>query len=245
MNFFHRAIVFAVSGGFFFAGAEALGQDELGEIEKTPEAADYEPKDTRKPPEVDRKLGSNDDAAKSKSSQIGSSIMTRKEARTFTFSIPAPRGQILDRFGHPLAQNTVAYYAAINFPYLPDATDEDILRYAGERIIHANDLLGAQWDLDGKTVVEHYRNRRWLPLTFSSPLTEEQFVDLDRQRKPGLVLHPVYLRHYPNEKMLSHVLGYVGERPPRKLGPIEPNEPLWRDGKGVEGLEEQFDQFLT
>lgn len=50
--------------------------------------------------------------------QVGSSLLTRTEARTFTFSIPAPRGQLLDRNGYPLAQSKVAYYAAITFPFL-------------------------------------------------------------------------------------------------------------------------------
>ncbi len=177
--------------------------------------------------------------------QLGSSILVRTEARTFNFEVPAPRGQILDRNGYPLAQNKVAYYAAITFPYLPNATDVDILQYAGARIIEVNKLLGENWDLDKETVAAHYKNRRWLPLTFSSPLTNEQIKDVKTLNIPGLLLHPVYLRHYPQKKMLSHVVGYVGERPPRKLGPIEPYEPLWRDGKGIAGLEKSFDQFLT
>ena len=37
-----------------------------------------------------------------------SSLATRTEARTFSFSIPAPRGQLLDRNGYPLAQSKVA-----------------------------------------------------------------------------------------------------------------------------------------
>ena len=177
--------------------------------------------------------------------QLGSSAIVRTEARTFNFSVPAPRGQILDRNGYPLAQNKVAYYAALNFPYLPDADDQTILKVAGEIIIKVNNLLGQEWDLDGKTVLAHYKNRRWLPLTFSEPLTGEQVQDMQRLRFNGLILHPVYLRHYPQQKMLSHVIGYVGERPPRKLGPIEPYEPLWRDGKGIAGLEQHFDDFLT
>ena len=177
--------------------------------------------------------------------QLGSSILTRTEARTFTFSVPAPRGQILDRNGYPLAQTKVAWYASISFPMLgKEVEDEVILRYAGERIIHVNKLLGTDWDLSGKTVIQHYRNRRWLPLVFSSTLTAVQVDMLKKQGEEGLTLHPVYQRHYPNNELLSHVIGYLGQRPPVNTGPILKDEPLWRFGKGVDGLEKSFEHDL-
>ena len=191
------------------------------------------------------KVSASDEAANDGSATIGSSFVTRTEARTFTLSVPAPRGQILDRRGYPLAQNKVAYYAAVNFPVLNNADDTAILRYAGELIVHVNKLLGKRWDLSADVVLSHYENRRWLPLTFSDPLTDEQAEKIRANPAKGLMLHPVYLRHYPQGKMLSHVLGYVGKRPPRELGPIRPNEPLWGEGMGVEGLEESYDTWLT
>jgi len=180
-----------------------------------------------------------------KPGQLGSSILTRTEARTFTFSIPAPRGQILDRNGYPLAQSKVSYYAALTFPFLGDNVEnEKILQYAGERIIHVNNILGSEWDLPGKTVVEHYRKRRWFPLTFSSVLTEIEIDELSRQKMEGLTLHPVYMRHYPQNEVLSHVLGYVGKRPPRSTGEIINDEPLWGTGVGVDGLEKAYESDL-
>lgn len=197
--------------------------------------------------------GEGDDAADTRVSTeagagkptIGSSFVTRTEARTFTLSVPAPRGQILDRNGYPLAQNKVVYYAAVNFPLLENADDTSILRYAGERIVHVNKLLGKRWDLFPDVVLPHYQNRRWLPLVFSDALTEDEAEKIRSSPMKGLMLHPVYLRHYPHGKMLSHVLGYVGKRPPRELGPIRPNEPLWGEALGVEGLEESYDTWLT
>lgn len=180
-----------------------------------------------------------------KPGQVGSSIMTRTEARTFTFEIPAPRGQLLDRNGYPLAQSKVAYYAAINFPYLgSEVKDAEILRYAGERILHVNNILGSDWDLPGKVVLGHYKERRWVPLTFSSVLSEAEVDELNRQRMEGLTLHPVYVRHYPQGETLSHVIGYVGKRPPRATGPIVNDEPLWGLGVGVDGLEEAYETDL-
>ncbi len=177
--------------------------------------------------------------------QVGSSVLTRTEARTFNFSIPAPRGQILDRNGYPLAQNKVAYYAAISFPFLGgEVSDAEVLRYAGERMVHVNNILGTDWDLSGKAVIDHYRDRRWVPLTFSAVLSDSEVDELSRQKMEGLTLQPVYLRHYPQGHTLSHVVGYVGKRPPRTTGPIVNDEDLWGQALGVEGLEQSFDAEL-
>lgn len=184
-------------------------------------------------------------APQTKQGQVGSSVLTRTEARTFTFSIPAPRGQLLDRNGYPLAQSKVSYYAAITFPFLGTGVpDAEVLRYAGERIVHVNNILGTDWDLSGKVVLQHYRDRRWVPLTFSSILTDSEVDELTRQKMEGLTLHPVYMRHYPQGKTLSHVIGYVGKRPPRTTGPIVNDEALWGLGVGVDGLEETFETDL-
>ncbi|MCF6311770.1 MAG: penicillin-binding protein 2 [Verrucomicrobiales bacterium] len=176
---------------------------------------------------------------------IGSSLETKTEARTFTLTVPAPRGQIIDRNGYPLAQSRVAYYAAINFPQLKDTSDKDIARYALERVNKANQVLGGNWDLKYKTVLEHYKERRWLPLVFSTPLTEAQARKLKPELIKGLMLHPFYQRVYPQHSLASHIVGYVGRRPPRRTGPVEDGESVWPQAKGVDGLEAAFDEELT
>src|ERR1700749_943315 len=55
---------------------------------------------------------------------------TQKGARTHGLNIPAPRGQIVDRNGQPLAQTRVSYNLAINFPTPLTFTDAEVLRYA-------------------------------------------------------------------------------------------------------------------
>ena len=52
---------------------------------------------------------------------------TQKQARTYILSIPAPRGQITDRNGSPLAQTRVSYNLAINFPTPLKFTDREAL----------------------------------------------------------------------------------------------------------------------
>src|SRR5215207_9997673 len=93
---------------------------------------------------------------------------TEKEARTFTLSIPGPRGQIVDRNGVALAQNRVVQYLALNFPFLgANATDAQIIAYARDGIKKANSALRKTWSMTDERLISHYKNRRWLPLVFS------------------------------------------------------------------------------
>src|ERR1700739_2763519 len=67
---------------------------------------------------------------------------TQKLARTYILDIPAPRGQITDRTGLPLAQNKVAYNLAISFPTPLDFTDAKAVAFAREKIEKATKLIG-------------------------------------------------------------------------------------------------------
>jgi penicillin-binding protein 2 len=54
---------------------------------------------------------------------------TQKLARTYILDVPAPRGQITDRNGVPLAQNKLSYNLAINFPTPLDFSDARVLSF--------------------------------------------------------------------------------------------------------------------
>src|SRR5205814_1408513 len=66
---------------------------------------------------------------------------TQKLARTYILDIPAPRGQITDRNGAPLAQNKLSYNLAINYPTPLDFSDGQLLSFAHEKIQAAEKLL--------------------------------------------------------------------------------------------------------
>ena len=66
---------------------------------------------------------------------------TQKKARTFVLGIPAPRGQITDRNGKPLAQTRLSYNLAISFPAPLDWQDSRILTFAKQQITLASGLL--------------------------------------------------------------------------------------------------------
>jgi penicillin-binding protein 2 len=185
-----------------------------------------------------------------KKKTLEASLLTQKEARALTLTIPAPRGQIVDRNGIPFAQNRVANYLALVMPYMKDADDNEILVWAKSRIERANAILEKEWSVDDEDILSHYEHRRWLPLIFSSEKglfveinveQQEKLVDLF---KDGLALQPAYIRHYPKEDSACHIVGFTGKTRPLPTGPIVDGDPLFEEMAGREGLELTFDDDL-
>src|SRR5216117_2783064 len=67
---------------------------------------------------------------------------TQKLARTYILDVPAPRGQITDRNGAPLAQNRLSYNLVVNFLTPLDFSDAQALNFAKEKIDYAGKLVG-------------------------------------------------------------------------------------------------------
>lgn len=181
---------------------------------------------------------------------LDAAVSTLREARTLKLEIAAPRGQIVDRNGIPLAQNRVVNYLALNFPILNPATDEAIIAFARARINEVNTLLGKQWDVPNDRIVAHYKDRRWLPLVFSVEdglsieLKPEEMEKLQSLMDKGLMLHPTFLRVYPKNDVACHIIGYTGRRQPLPTGPINEGEPLIEEPVGRSGLELSFENDL-
>src|SRR5258707_12814275 len=64
------------------------------------------------------------------SPDIRPSWETQKQVAEYALSIPAPRRQITDRNGQPLAQNRASHNLAIVFPTPLDFPDHQTIRYA-------------------------------------------------------------------------------------------------------------------
>ena len=182
---------------------------------------------------------------KSKRKIIRGSVGSRRNARTLTLSIPGPRGLITDRNGQPMAQNRVAYHFALEFPLRETLPDAEVLDWAGKRIAHAGTLLESEITLSDKRILEHYKDRRWMPLQFATLLDEEQASGLRDRLIRGLILHPVYCRYYPEKETAAHIIGYVRSTGKLPTGPINRGDPLFEWTSGASGLEHFFDNELT
>lgn len=173
------------------------------------------------------------------------SVFTRRNARTLSLSIPGPRGLITDRHGKPLAQNRVAYFLALDFPQFEKASDAEILAWARRRTDQARALTGGEWTISDRRLLAHYEDRRWVPFILPGLLDAEEISKIEGKTMRGLVLHPIYARHYPHGRTAAHVLGYVRSKGKLPTGPINYGDPLFEETLGAAGLEKIFDEQLT
>lgn len=170
---------------------------------------------------------------------------TQKLARSYTFTIPAPRGQITDRNGVPLARNRVAQNLAVIFPTPQKFSDAEAQRFISDQVATASRLLGRPVSMDLDKGLKHYKNRGIIPMVIAIDLNANEVASVQRANSPGLMLQPVYLRHYPQGKSAGHIVGYVGRMGNTLTGPVETNELLWPQVEGRDGLELTFNEQLS
>ncbi len=159
-----------------------------------------------------------------------------KENRLRQQSVYAPRGLILDRNGHILAENKPAYGLTI---IREDCTD-----------IEKTLSKVSQWtDIPLSNLQEKYRHgQKNIPpfkhqlLISNLPFSKIARIEPHLMKWPSLqiVAHP--LRNYPYGSLLSHLIGYVGETNEKEL---RQNKELQLGDKiGKQGLEFVFDDKL-
>ncbi|HEX8312354.1 MAG TPA: penicillin-binding protein 2 [Chthoniobacteraceae bacterium] len=186
---------------------------------------------------------SNDPAADG-ANEFTPSWETQKTARTYLLSIPAPRGQIVDRNGAPLAQTRVSYNLAIAFPTPLTMNERAVLAFAQQQVARAQTLIARPITLSRDGVLKHYKNRGVLPYVIAQDLQPPEIEAVERDKSGSLTLQPIYQRHYPNGALAGHVIGYAGRGGKMPDGPIENNELLWPNAEGRDGLEQSFDDQL-
>ncbi len=169
---------------------------------------------------------------------------TQRQAAAYALTIPAPRGQIVDRNGEPLALNRVSYNLAILFPTPLDFTDGQILDFARRQADAARLLTSRPIFFSGEAAINHYRNRGVIPLDVANDLPVNEVEGLKARLPSGLVLRPTYVRIYPQGQTAGHVVGYTGKTSRLSTKVLQNNEPLWPESEGREGLEQTFDEQL-
>ena len=170
---------------------------------------------------------------------------TQRTARTYVLQIPAPRGQITDRLGRPLAQTRVSDNLALNFPTAPPMSDDDTLVFAHGQIGLARTLLDKEIAVSDEAILKHYHNRGLLPMDIAMDLLPTEVATIKQQAPEHLTLHAMYQRFYPNGPLAGHILGYAGRSGRQADGPVQNNDLLWPVAEGREGLEQTFNMQLT
>jgi penicillin-binding protein 2 len=170
---------------------------------------------------------------------------TQKLARTYILDVPAPRGQITDRNGEPLAQNRLSYNLAINFPTPLDFTDAQMLSFAREKIDKTARLIGRKIKISDEAILRHYHNRGIMPLEIAQNLSQLEYEQIKNDPPPGVIVRPTYVRVYPNGKVAGQIIGYTGKTGRNPDGIVDNHETLWPETEGREGLEQTFNEMLT
>jgi len=178
------------------------------------------------------------------SPDIRPSWETQKQVAEFALSIPAPRGQITDRNGQPLAQNRVSHNLSIVFPTPLDFTDQQIIQYVERQVSLAKTLTSRpiNWSTEG--AIQHYRNRGVIPFDIANDLPETEVQSLKKNLPEGLTLRATYVRFYPQGQLAGHVVGYTGRTSGSNTKTLQNADLLWPDSEGREGLELTFDDQL-
>ncbi len=169
---------------------------------------------------------------------------TQKHAHAYVLAIPAPRGQIADRNGAPLAQSRVSHNLAVAFPAPPTMSDAEALAFGKREVLRGQALINRPIAFNADAMLKHYKNRAALPWVIAQDLKPGEMEAFKRGKSESLVLQPVYQRIYPNGALAGHIIGYAGRAGKTLEGPIENNELLWPNAEGREGLEQSFDDQL-
>jgi penicillin-binding protein 2 len=170
---------------------------------------------------------------------------TQKLARTYILDVPAPRGQITDRNGAPLAQNRLSYNLVINFPTPLDFSDAQALSFTREKIDKTGKLIGRDLRISDDAILRHYRNRGIMPLEVAQNLSQQEYEKIKNDLPAGVMVRPVYVRIYPNGKLAGQIIGYTGKTGRNPDGIVDNHETLWPETEGREGLEQTFNGMLT
>ncbi|PWW35949.1 penicillin-binding protein 2 [Chromohalobacter israelensis] len=152
--------------------------------------------------------------------------------------LPPTRGLIYDRQGRLVAENRPTY----NLTIVRERVDD--LDATLERLV---DVLGLDEDqVAAFRKRSRQRQRPYQPALLMSDLSERQIAHLavNRYRLPGVEVEAQWLRYYPDPKIMSHVLGYVGRINEQELASLDSGNYAGTHYIGKTGIEKQYEAAL-
>src|SRR6266550_5435359 len=155
--------------------------------------------------------------------------------------IPAPRGVIFDREGHPLVDSRIIYSVILS--------REDL---RGRNPLTLVAPLAGALAVDGDILRDRFVQIASQP-AFESILVKQDatqgdiaWVEAHELEFPELRIEQQPQRRYPPNGLLAHVLGYVGEVSPEQLKQNSYKDKGLKPGDliGQSGLEQTYDDYL-
>ncbi len=152
-------------------------------------------------------------------------------------ALPPNRGLIYDRKGRVLAENLPAYQLEL-VPEQVSDIDDTLNRLAALKLIQREDI-------------PHYHELiahgpRFKPVTLRFRLTEPEIsrFAIERPRFPGVDFQPRLVRHYPQGRLIAHVIGYVGALSADDLARLDATAYAGTSHTGKTGVERSGEAVL-
>jgi len=146
------------------------------------------------------------------------------------------RGRITDREGNIIADSRLSY----DLMLLPqDAVQQEKIILNASRILHKSEK-----DLRD-TFRKNYISSS-VPVTIARNISIKEAIALDELKVdlPAIIVQANPIRRYPQGRLASHVLGYVGEIDRWRLTKLEDYGYKTKDIVGFGGVEEKYDYYL-
>ena len=161
-----------------------------------------------------------------------------EENRISTRLLAPPRGLILDRFGHPMAENNQNFRVLI----ISEQTEGNL----NATLSSLNKILALTDSEIQRVRKEVRRSRDFTPVPIRENLTWEQMaaIQLNAPDLPGIIIDEGLSRFYPLKEAAAHILGYVGSVSQEDIDSGNPlfKLPGYRVGKS--GVELEFNTEL-
>ncbi|MDH3260761.1 MAG: penicillin-binding protein 2 [Acidimicrobiia bacterium] len=145
----------------------------------------------------------------------------------------APRGNIIDRDGIPLATSSLEPWIVVDRKQIPLEDEERVIQQLSGLLELAAVEVSAAFENAGS-------GSRFLLAAVDAGI---EFYVLEHQDDlPGVGIEEVPVRRYPQSDVMAHVLGHIGRPSP---GDLEENPKLDPNSTvGKSGVERSFDAFL-
>lgn len=163
--------------------------------------------------------------------------------RISTRLVPAARGEIMDRFGVPLAINTQNFRCFI----VPEQT-KDI----EETLDRLSKLIPVTENEKQEVLAEKGKHRAFTPILVKENLTWDDMakVEVNLPDLPGVSMDEGDVRSYPLGSATAHIIGYVGRvsqadlKAAEEAGKVDPSMTIPGFRIGKIGVEKKFDDIL-
>lgn len=170
----------------------------------------------------------------------GSKYKTMAERNRINVKLVAPpRGQIVDRFGVPLALNNQNYRVLV----VPEQTEN--LEQALEKLA---DVITVDQRTLERVLKQSRQSPKFVPLEIRDKLNWEEVaaVEVHLTDLPGISTDLGEIRTYPFAEATAHLIGYVGVASKADIGDHDPDPLLRQPGFkiGKAGLEKTFENDL-